>query len=104
MSKEKKISEILLSIHRLVEIAETEEMRLNVNMQISNTKPYSPSINNVNEKKIDKIKNSWENIDFNKSQLNLQNQEFELIFRNFFSVWYKEKFRKTFIEQISKHT
>ena len=105
MSKEKKIREILLSIDRLVEIAESEKMMLNINYkQIPNTKVFSKDDDVITEKNnIKKIKGSWVDIDFKKSQLNSKNQEFELVFKNYFSLWYKKKIKKTFTEQISKY-
>ena len=105
MSKEKKIREILLSINKLVEIAESEKMRLNIdNKQIPNTEAFSQEINAITEKSnINKIKSSWENIDFKKSQLNSKDLQFELLFKNNFFVWYEKNFKKTFTERISKY-
>ena len=105
MSKEKKIREIFLSIHRLVEISQSEKMRLNVDYKhIPNTKAFSQDADTIIEKQnINEIKGGWENIDFRKSQSNSKNQEFELLFKNCFLVWYKKKFRKTFAERIQKY-
>ncbi len=106
MSKEKKIREVLLSIHRLVETAESEKLRLNEDAnEISNIKLLAADKKMVGQKvALNKENSSWENINFHKTQMEPKKQKLELLFKSSLLTWYNESLKKTFEDEISKHT